>query len=337
MRRIHRRDMSGFTLVELLVVIAIIGILVALLLPAVQAAREAARRAQCQNNLKQIGIAFLNHEDTFGTLPSAGWHWGWIGDPDLGHGKDQPGGWVFQLLQFMEEDSVYEMAAGQAEAVKRERLAEMAATPIGTLVCPSRRAVSTWPASSWAKPINADQPNTCARSDYGGCVSGGYSGELGDRPWAQGTLTPFPQTVEEAQDEEMWEEKMFFHGNWHPNGAVTPRVPVQLRQITDGTSHTYFGGERYADPDHYFDGESPYDDQCPYVGYDHDSMVSAYNEPLPDTPGLAGKDWRFGGAHPAVFNAVNCDGSTHAISYSIDLRVHQAMGSRNGGESETAN
>lgn len=69
-------------------------------------------------------------------------------------------------------------------------------------------------------------------------------------------------------------------------------------------------------------------------GYDQDTTVSAYYEPLPDTPGLD-TPWRFGGAHPGVFNAVYCDGSVHAISYEVDLRVHQAMGSRAGGEPET--
>jgi len=107
--RFYRR---GFTLVELLVVIAIIGVLVALILPAVQAARESARRSQCSNNLKQIGLAFHNHHDVYGTFPSGGL--GWNLDRNLTASgvpegaKAQNWGWAFQILSYVEENSIWQ-------------------------------------------------------------------------------------------------------------------------------------------------------------------------------------------------------------------------------------
>ena len=136
-RRRSRR--FAFTLVELLVVIAIIGILIALLLPAIQAAREAARRTQCKNNLKQIGLAAQNHVNTQKFFPTGGWGYHWVGDPDHGYGMNQPGGWGFTLLPYIEESAIYNMGRGMTGTNKMAALGKMMATPAPFFCCPSRR------------------------------------------------------------------------------------------------------------------------------------------------------------------------------------------------------
>src|SRR5688572_26083147 len=126
----------AFTLVELLVVIAIIGILVALLLPAVQAAREASRRTQCKNNLKQIGLAVVNHENQQRFFPHGGWGFQCMGLPNRGFGPTQPGGWVYNILPYLEEQSLHKF--GTPEPTKAQ-LKQVAMTPVGVMNCPSRR------------------------------------------------------------------------------------------------------------------------------------------------------------------------------------------------------
>jgi prepilin-type N-terminal cleavage/methylation domain-containing protein/prepilin-type processing-associated H-X9-DG protein len=132
----------GFTLIELLVVIAIIATLIAMLLPAVQKVREAANRMHCQNNLKQIGLAFHSHHSAHRYFPTGGWDEGFPtyvnGQPAVG--ALQKGGWAFQILPFLEQENVWR---GGGATTDEGRILLAVATPIPLYFCPSRRPPQT--------------------------------------------------------------------------------------------------------------------------------------------------------------------------------------------------
>jgi len=139
----------GFTLVELLVVITIIGILIALLLPAVQQAREAARKAQCAKNVEEIALAALNHEQSNGFLPAGGWGYGWVGDPRYGFGTLQPGGFFYNILPYMEQQNLHDLSLAATDETTRCNLAlTMIQTPLSVWNCPSRRQAAAFPVRS---------------------------------------------------------------------------------------------------------------------------------------------------------------------------------------------
>ncbi len=157
---------SAFTLVELLVVIAIIGILIALLLPAIQTAREAARRLECRNHLKEMALGCINHENTQKFYPTGGWNWHWFADPNCGFGRRQPGAWTFTILPYIEQRALHDSAMGKPLATKQGILATAAQTVIGLFYCPSRRAALIYPLNDYPQNIGTLNPKVGAAIDY---------------------------------------------------------------------------------------------------------------------------------------------------------------------------
>ncbi len=156
----------AFTLVELLVVIGIIGILTALLLPAVQSARESSRRTACANNIRQLALAMILHERTHQYFPTGGWGADWVGDPDRGFDSKQPGGWIYNILPDIEEGAIRAMGKGLPDSAKRTAAAQMLQIPIAVLNCPSRRSSILYPYTG-TKPLkNVDPPDSVAKGDY---------------------------------------------------------------------------------------------------------------------------------------------------------------------------
>lgn len=319
------RGRRGFTLVELLVVIAIIGILIALLLPAIQAAREAARRSTCSNHLKQLGLGCLLHESSNKFYPTSGWGWGWIGDPDRGYGISQPGSWCFNILPFIELKQLHDMGKGQASQQKMLAANRLTRIPLEVMHCPTRRPAMLYGAgyfSNWVA-INAT-PNKV--NDYLGAKTD-YAGNCGDQ---DGWWNTFPGSVAEAAN----------YGSWRNparmDGITYQRSTVKTIHVIDGTSHTIMIGEKYINADMYRNGMDDGENESLYAGYDIDSLRTAnigtsYVDDsvlyMRDRPGLSSY-YCFGSSHSTGANFAFCDGSVKSIGYDIDHDSLRSLGSR---------
>ncbi|MEN0109397.1 MAG: DUF1559 domain-containing protein [Planctomycetota bacterium] len=352
------RDDSAFTLVELLVVIAIIGILVALLLPAVQAAREAARRMNCQSQLKNLGLAALNYHDTNGNFPVSVGQWleevdssgDWIG-PDGGtrdRSEGGPGwagdGWITRVLPFIEEQALYDQLEpgftgnftilGNGRGMGQRSIQDFVAQQLAILSCPSDGSAVPSDEQWYWSGSSPELSRVVATTSY--------KGSIGDSVIPPGTGDP-PGSLNGPLGSVLGVNDPGFelyldigspncHNGVDCNGIYWRNSyfrPISLRRITDGTSKTAQIGESVVELDFH---------SAAYFG---DGDWATFGLPLntgfqtPPNERREGQWWMqrgFNSNHPGGAQFVYCDGSVHFINENVSTPVYRSLGTRSGGE-----
>jgi prepilin-type N-terminal cleavage/methylation domain-containing protein len=274
---LHAR--GSFTLLELLVVLAIVGVLLGLLLPAVQKVREAAAQMSCRNHLRQIGLAFHEHHGQYRAFPSGGWEWYtppnyFQGQPAIG--LQQQAGWGFQILPFLEATNTWR--AGAEVAI---------GTPNLIFFCPSRR-----------NPQTVTYPD-----EYTPPVTGGV--------------------VTHALCD-------YAASNLDGNGVVRQFYPVRIAEVTDGTSNTLMAADKWVDRAEM--GDQPSDNEGYTAGWDHDTVRSCDEPPVPDSNRGGSNFNQFGSSHIGHINAVFVDCSVHPISFAVSPTVFRYLGDKSDGQ-----
>ena len=311
------KNRSAFTLVELLVVIAIIAMLVTLLLPAVQSAREAARRTQCINGLKQMGLASLNYESAQGEFPTGGTEpWHNEGDENSNYAKGY--GWMVQILPFIEDAALREVSKNYGAGDEALDL-QVRKTPIPMYFCPSRR-------------------ENVVRTGGGcvlGCALNDYASATPHNSWD-------PTATNRTRGGHFWQGTS--HGVLRENtmkyrGVITRTYgsePCTMGKITDGASKTMMIAEKRLHINLYTQG-AWHDDIGWTDGWDPDIVRFTGYTPgrdilqgQPNDPG-GELGFYFGSAHQTGIFGVFADGHVPNISYGVDPTVFNAIGHRSDG------
>lgn len=291
----------GFTLVELLVVITIIGILMGLLLPAVMGGREAARQTVCRSNIMQLGKAVQSHvASNNGRFPSGGWFVDedgaltrFIGERDKGTDETQPAGWLYNILEFIDQANI-----------RNAEWKERSETPVPLLYCPSRRQPRLYSVQQRTYFANGKMESysagaKCAKTDYAGnCgASGSVEGDYSDATAGK-------------------------------SGIFFIKSRIYEDDIIDGTDTTILLGEKYINAkiahDDISSGDGG-DDDLYTIGRNYDvNRCYAQGRPFRDLYGVQYPD-SFGSSHPQAVNMAMCDGSLKTIRYTIDKGIYSRL------------
>ena len=339
----HISRARGFTLVELLVVIAIIGVLVALLLPAVQAAREAARRMSCSNNLKNLGLGVLNYESSKKTLPYSVTMWGFqeTAPGGLMEEKGYSGrGWIVDVMPFIEQQASHDRilaaidaSSGRDFGVRATRGAGMGHIDIRDIVS-QQLALLTCPSDPSSVPSNnqwhwrhvADLE--VATTSYKGVMGDNilWTGEEG----SEGAGNTFSAANEFGSLPDCHANTLGCNGIFWRMAYVDP---VKLRTITDGQSNTFMIGESVVSQDHH--------SAALFADGDWATCSIPLNTFQPEglDPDVVESNWwtgrSFRSLHPGGAQFVYADGSVHFVFEGVDHQSYRAFATRNGGETAT--
>jgi type II secretory pathway pseudopilin PulG len=318
------RKRHAFTLIDLLVVIAIIAILIGLLLPAVQKVREAAARVQCQNNLKQIGLACHNYQDVYQLLPRGGvasW--------------DQNGNtWSFLalILPFVEQNNLFRQANIPTDPISAHPVE--VATQLKVYLCPSDPMSNNGP-STTDTSIGPGPATAYGYSNYNGCCGANWGGDPDGTGWVssgyipiwsrQGTNNPSWDGYANGDGIFAWKD---VNGFLASQGYAVPnpdRRGVRLTDVTDGTSNTFMLGE-----------VSPvYNVSCTWV-HTTDSIATCAIPPNNKKYVSDPTNWTmvqsFRSFHTGGLFFAYADGSVHFVSDAISLTAYRGMATIQGGE-----
>jgi prepilin-type N-terminal cleavage/methylation domain-containing protein/prepilin-type processing-associated H-X9-DG protein len=307
------RSRSAFTLIELLVVMAIIAVLIGLLLPAVQRVREAANRTQCQNNLKQLGLAVHNYHDAYQAFPI---NTGYTTDTTRPNWS-----WLARVLPYVEQGNVASLGNIPASAMNDPGAREAMALPIKTFLCPSDPDAARGPRTD---EINIG-PVPVGLTNYQG-VSGANWGTNGNLvPGSAGSPFACDARWRNASAAGSYDGLDDGDGIFYRTDYARRKT---LSSIGDGTSNTFMAGEALPSKNRHCD--------WPYHNHANATCAIAPNARRADGSEYDPSDWpdvySFRSRHPGGLHFVFADGSMHFIQDSIDLTVYRALATINGGE-----